>query len=41
MLDVGADIAEKCSAVAGIPVDVKNPDGADIQIGMRDFVPTP
>ena len=41
MLDVGVDIAEKCSAVAGIPVDVKNPDGADIQIGMRDFVPTP
>ncbi|MCL4307322.1 MAG: 2-hydroxyacid dehydrogenase [Candidatus Thermoplasmatota archaeon] len=41
MLDVGADIAEKCSAVAGIPIDVKNPDGADIQIGMRDFVPTP
>lgn len=41
MLDVGADIAEKCSAVAGIPVDVRNPEGADIQIGMRDFVPTP
>ncbi len=41
MLEVGSDIAEKCSAAAGIPVDVKNPDGADIQIGMREFVPTP
>ncbi len=40
LLDIPEETASRCSEIAGIPVTVNRPDDADIQIGMRGFVPT-
>ena len=41
LLNVPEETAARCSEIAGIPVTVNSPDDAEIQIGMRGFVPTP
>lgn len=40
LLDVPEEAAKKCSQIAGIPVTLNDPHDAEIQIGMRRFVPT-
>ncbi len=38
--DVGPEVVEKCSEIAGLEVTVNHPEDAEIQIILRKFVPT-